>query len=107
MPMNNWSWLVIGYVFLFGFFTPYILELPARLIKRKIASSGMHGRPVTRGLGLGLVFLLQALGFILWFILCLIPIKLSKDMNMLHPPGIWFGAPYLFGLTVILLVRKK
>lgn len=104
--MDHWHWLVMAYVLALGVATPYVLELPARLVSGRVNGRGIFGRSVTRGMGLGLVFLLQVLGFVLWFALCLVPIKFSGDMNALYSPALWFGAPFLAGLVVATLVRR-
>lgn len=100
------SWLVVIYVLVLGLVTPYVMELPTRLALGRVNRQGVFGRPVTRGMGLGLVLLLQVLGFGLWFALCLVPIKFSRDMNALYSPGVWFGVPFFFGLVVVTLIRR-
>jgi hypothetical protein len=96
----------MAYVFAFGLATPYVMEFPARLAAGRVSRRGIAGRPVTRGMGLGLVFVLQALGFVCWFVLCLVPIKFSNDMNALHPLALWFGVPFFIGVGIAVLVRQ-
>lgn len=106
MQVSWLPWLVMAYVFAFGLATPYVMELPARLVTGRINRRGVAGRPVTHGMGLGLVFVLQVLGFACWFALCLVPIKFSKDLNTLYPPALWFGVPFFIGVGIIALVRQ-
>ena len=105
MPMNWLPWAVMGYVFAFGLATPMLMELPSRLASGRINRRGFRGRAVTPGMGLGLVFALQVLGFVCWFVACLVPIMLSASMNRLYAPAFWFGTPFMLGVILIALIR--
>ncbi|MFD0322053.1 hypothetical protein [Lysobacter gummosus] len=68
------------------------------------ACAAARSRP---GMGLGLVFVLQVLGFVCWFVACLVPIKFSATMNQLYAPAFWFGVPFFFGVCLIVLIRNN
>ena len=106
MQMGDWSWLVMAYVLALGLTTTYVIQIPMWLVVGRINKHGIAGRPVTRGMGLTLIFLLNVLGFACLFALLLVPIRFSRDMDSLYPLRVWFGIPFTIGVCVTALAQR-